>query len=1342
MKALRKVVSLAIAATMITSSFAFTASVSAAETTDASVSSVSSDSAIQSEVKDGVMLHAFNWSYNTIKENLPAIAAAGYTTVQTSPVQQAKDYGTSNDVAGQWWKLYQPVSMSIAQKSWLGTKEDLKSLCAEADKYGIKIICDIVSNHMGNEVESDPNSLSEQVKTYQPDFYTNKSSYFHSFTGSASDGSIQSVVQGHVSACPDLNTGNTNVQNAVISLLKECIDCGVDGFRFDAAKHIETPDDGSYASNYWPNITSAAESYYKNKTGGNLYIYGEILNTCGSGRSYGSYTKYINVTDNRTGDAVLAAVSKGNASTAANSSYKSGVSASNAVLWAESHDTYEGESGSAGIANTAGISDEDVIKAWAIVASRKDSTALYFARPGAALMGEAATDTAYKSTAVSEVNKFHNLFVGQSEKLGSSDGVAYVARGTSGIVLANCTGTTKSVSISGTGIADGSYVDTITGNKFTVSGGVLTGSIGSTGVAVVYSGTTTPKNTCSVESGTFTGETMTVELGLENATSGTYCLDDSTPVTYTGKTTIRIGSDYKYGETINLTLTATDGTKTTTTTYKYTKQEAASSGVYIFFDTAKFTSWKAPFNIYIYDEDTSSTTTYKNASWPGQAMKLDPATGYYYVEVSSKSCIAEDKTTKEASESNYDLAHSSNTYVIISDSNGNQHPSDGARTKRSLGGSSKILTSTATAGWASTTLVPSTGTPVEATDVTKGTVATVPTTTAPVPTTSAPAPTTTPVGTMIYGDVNGDGYVTVADATLIQKHSAGLTSIADEYLVLGDVNDDGVINVIDATMIQKYIVGDANWGLTGQPYAPATEPDTTVATEPETTVTQPETTVTEPEPTATVVTEPETTNPPLSKDYYLFGYINGANYGCEEDYENLGDYKFVDGKVTVNFDQTSYVGVKTPDNEWFMTDDWQGAVTEVTLYNTKDLGTTANKLMVPAGESVLTLVENADGTLTLSYELISEPVTTPTEATEETVATEPETTNPPLSKDYYLFGFINGANYGVEEDYENLGDYKFVDGKVTVNFNQTSYVGVKTPDNEWFMTDDWQGAVTEVTLYNAKDLGVTANKLMVPAGESVLTLVENADGTLTLSYELISEPVTTPTEATEETVATEPTTAPSADTYTFYFKTTLGWMTDDGVTLFVYDNSTGESYVLEKDENAYPNVYTAEVPETMTSCVIYRYLEAVYETPVAGDTGNVYNCWSAKVSKTNNCVTLSNDEQVSVGPYVAEEKPAFELSRVYFDNSKTKWSEVYIYGWAESGLGNAAVAMTKIEGTNIWYYDFATPLSPGAKCFLFKDTESTWNNQTNDIVVTKDMNCYLANAGSKTGGSWYYYTEK
>ncbi|HBM98146.1 MAG TPA: hypothetical protein DD413_01840, partial [Ruminococcus sp.] len=231
MKKFKKIVSLAIAATMMTSSLAFAVSANAAET---SAEAVAADASLQKNVQDGVILHAFNWSYNSIKNNLPAIAAAGYSTVQTSPVQQPKDFVTSMDVANQWWKLYQPVSMAIAKDSWLGTKEELTELCKEAEKYGIKIICDIVSNHMGNEVESDPNSLSSQVETYAPEIYNNKSDYFRNNNLSADDSSVQKTVQGHVSACPDLKTDTKTVQNAVVSLLKECIDCGVDGFRFDA----------------------------------------------------------------------------------------------------------------------------------------------------------------------------------------------------------------------------------------------------------------------------------------------------------------------------------------------------------------------------------------------------------------------------------------------------------------------------------------------------------------------------------------------------------------------------------------------------------------------------------------------------------------------------------------------------------------------------------------------------------------------------------------------------------------------------------------------------------------------------------------------------------------------------------------------------------------------------------------------------------------------------------------------------------------------------------------------------------------------------------------------------
>lgn len=1062
MKKAKKIASLVVASALLTSSFAAITSVNAAEV-DSSAQTASADSTLRDKVGDGVMLHAFNWSYNTIKENLPAIAAAGYTTVQTSPVQQPKDYSTSGDVTGQWWKLYQPISFHIAEQSWLGTKDDLKSLCDEADKYGIKIICDIVSNHIANADETRPDSVSNQVKKYEPEFYKKRRTYTRTYKGDANDSSVQAVVQGHVSKCPDLVTNDTAVQTYIINLLKECIDCGVDGFRFDAAKHIETEDDGDYASDYWKNITSSASSYYTQKTGDDLYIYGEILNNCGADRSYSSYTRYINVTDNRTGDAVLYNVTKGKASTATNAKYKSGVAASNAVLWAESHDTYEGSSGSSGFPNTADVSDENVVKAWAIVASRKDSTALFFARPGTALMGGVSTDTTYKSTAVSEINKFHNLFVGQSEKLGSSGDIAYVARGTSGIVLSNCKGTNANVSISGTGLADGKYTDTVSGAEFTVANGVLTGSIGKTGVAVVYNGTTTPKAINSVESGSFRGDTMTLTLTLENATSGTYCLDDSTPVKFTGTTSIRIGSDYKPGETINLTVTATDGVKTSSMAYKYTKSTAQESGVYVFFNPATQKGWSAPYQVYIYDETTNKGTVYKNANWPGEAMTLDPATGYYYYEVPKSSSISADEDDENQAPSDFDLSTSANTRVIISEKGGEQYPGR-TDTPISLNGSSKAFSLTKAGTWEDTTLTP-TKVEIEATDVTKGSAAEP--TTKPVPSTqpTTAQPATEPSGNAVYGDVNGDGDITVVDATLVQKHVVQLETLSADKQILADVNGDNTISVVDATLIQKYIVQLKEWGRTGDVYQ-AEQPTT-------------------PEPTS------------------------------------------------------------------------------------------------------------------------AEPTT--------------------------------------------------------------------------------------------------------------------------------AKPTAQPTTA-------EPTTKP-ADTYTLYFKTKLGWMTSDGVSLFAYDLDTGASYQFEQDTDAYPNVYTVEVPATVSNVSVYRSLSEVDEKPVGGDDGNVYNCWNATVSKTNNCISLSNDEAVSTAPYVPEQKPAFTLSRVYFDNSKAHYTDVYIYGWAESGLGNAAAHMNKIAGTDIWYYDFDTPLSPGANCFLFKDTESTWKTQTNNLTVADGKNCFRANPGSKSGGVWVSYSE-
>ena len=91
-------------------------------------------------IDDGAILHAWNWSLDTIRENLPAIKAAGYKVVQTSPVQGTKENTMSED---HWWLLYQPTNFKIGNAQ-VGSRDDLKSLCEEADKYGIKIIVDVI----------------------------------------------------------------------------------------------------------------------------------------------------------------------------------------------------------------------------------------------------------------------------------------------------------------------------------------------------------------------------------------------------------------------------------------------------------------------------------------------------------------------------------------------------------------------------------------------------------------------------------------------------------------------------------------------------------------------------------------------------------------------------------------------------------------------------------------------------------------------------------------------------------------------------------------------------------------------------------------------------------------------------------------------------------------------------------------------------------------------------------------------------------------------------------------------------------------------------------------------
>lgn len=574
--------------------------------------------------QEGVILHAWQWSFNNIKENMAKIAEAGYTSIQTSVIQQAKEStkGKSNQM---WWVYYQPAKFAIDNtgNSALGTKAEFTAMCEEAHKYGIHVIVDVVANHLGNQNKYDistaiPSDIRDDTSCWHTDGFTE-----------INYNSRYSITHGSMGGLPDLNTENTKIQNYVINYLKECIDAGADGFRFDAAKHISIPSEGSEYT-FWSNVVPAAKSYYKtNGTYDELYCYGEILGGT-SGPDISGYTKYINVTDDSTGNDIRKNVISGNAKAAATSWYNLQAGADKSVLWAESHDTYSGDS-----KETTSVSESNINKTWALVASRNKATALYFARTAgyrAGNIGDIGSTQCFSKEVV-EVNKFHNAFNGQSEYLAYSGSIAYNERGTSGVVLVNVGGGSTSVSVKANKMAAGTYKDQISGNTFTVSNGTISGKIGSTGIAVVYNpiDIQPAKVSVSKPSGTAFDDTITLNVKGTAFTQLTYSTSEGNAGVITeGKTnTITIGGQTQPGNNVTITFKYVDSSGVISTyTYVYYKR-MASEKVTIYFDNTGF-NWK---QVYAYMYVGDGTTFGQNATWPGELMTYNADLKLYEIPV-------------------------------------------------------------------------------------------------------------------------------------------------------------------------------------------------------------------------------------------------------------------------------------------------------------------------------------------------------------------------------------------------------------------------------------------------------------------------------------------------------------------------------------------------------------------------------------------------------------------------------------------------------------------------------------------------------------------------------------
>lgn len=722
---------------------------------------------LKDNIQDGVILHCFDWTYNDIKAELPKIAKAGFTSIQTSPAQPN---GT-----GTWYWLYQPISFSIGTNG-VGTKAELQSLCDEAEKYGIKIIVDVVANHL----RGDHNNIDDDLKP---------SEYWHTFGGGIDWKNRWRVTHGSI-GMPDIATENPYVQQKVCNYVQELKSVGVDGLRWDAAKHIGVPSEGD---DFWKSVTQYG-----------LYNYGEILGgpddrSTGNEDIMKEYTDYISVTDSNYGKELRDSFNSGKAPNSSGNWSEKGISNDKLLYWGESHDTWSNNK-DWGFSNE--MSQNVIDRAYAVAASRNKVTALYFSRPSSTnkesiKMGEKGS-THFTSSEVAQINKFHNAMDGKADYYTVSDGCSVITRKDGGAVIVKGSGSGEVSVENGGGYAKpGTYTDAVSGNTFTITSSTISGTIGSSGIAVVYEAEPEePSASVTPGSTNYNTDELTLTLNFKDAKNAQYSIDNGEFVNYTNGQQITIGTNLPYDTVTTVTVKASDG-KTTSDpeTYTYTKIDPNAVKV-VAYDNSS-TKW-SKVNAYFWSDDNKEMT-----SWPGKEM-TDKGNDIFDIEVPDGA-----------------------EYVIFN--NGNSQTDD-----LRIADGNKIYSN---GSWQNYSTVKPTQPTTSPTTTVQPTTATQPVTTQPVTTQPATTqPATEPSNRILIGDVDLNGTITISDSTEAQRYISHISTLSDDALIAADVNKDSVISVKDATMIQAYVVKitveDSYCGT----YTGNIEP-----TQPATTVTEPTT---------------------------------------------------------------------------------------------------------------------------------------------------------------------------------------------------------------------------------------------------------------------------------------------------------------------------------------------------------------------------------------------------------------------------------------------------------------------------------------------------------------------
>ena len=429
------------------------------------------------------ILHVWSWNFPTIAENMKQIADAGFTMLQTSPVNacfspEGGNIKIFDEKEGNWYHYYQPTDWTIGNNI-LGTEEEMKAMLDSAKKYDIRVLVDVLPNHTAFDIDLVTDQFYEAVGGRDKMFHSSGLEGISDYNDRT-----QCTLQG-VGGLPDVNTENPLFQKYYMGFVNRLIEMGVRGFRYDTAKHIGVHSDpldteaGVTENDFWDVATgrkdvlgvSLAIPY------DSLFVYGEVLQDKNVPEE--EYAGYFGQTASSYGHVLREALAKRSAKDIDLISWYHRAAPEYLTTWVESHDTYCNAN------ESAGLTDAQIRTGWVFLTARQNGTPLFYSRPmnstrenywGDNLLGARGNDEFFHPEVVA-VNNFRKEMKGMKEDIRISENgeTILVNRGDKGAALINLAIEENPVGLATT-LPDGEYTDTVYGQQFKVEGGILTGT--------------------------------------------------------------------------------------------------------------------------------------------------------------------------------------------------------------------------------------------------------------------------------------------------------------------------------------------------------------------------------------------------------------------------------------------------------------------------------------------------------------------------------------------------------------------------------------------------------------------------------------------------------------------------------------------------------------------------------------------------------------------------------------------------------------------------------------------------------------------------------------------------